>query len=73
MWFKQKLQELRGLPYEKRLKMLWLLVGLTAILVLAIWIITVRYRQNQKEPKDAGLGNQLQGIYDNLKNVKQPK
>jgi hypothetical protein len=57
-------------PYKTRIKLLWTFVGITIVLVLGIWIITLHYRsmpENQSKQKFAPLIDSFQKLKEIIK------
>ena len=68
----EQLRELQNKPYKTRLKILWLVVGITAILVIAIWIITLKYRAT-KPSQESSKFQPLIENFNKLKNIFESK
>lgn len=48
MWWSRKIHELQQKPYAERLRLLWKLVILAAMVVILVWIIGLRLRKQTR-------------------------
>lgn len=63
------LRQLQNKPYKTRLKILWMCVGIAAILILSIWIITLHYRQAPRADGTSRFQPMIDG-FNQLKKIK---
>lgn len=69
MWFSRKIAELQQKPYSVRLRILWAAVVLLGILVIAVWFISLKYRQaNPSGGRD--VFQNLRESFQKLKTIK---
>ena len=62
---KKGLEEIRKKPYETKIKILWVAVSIIAVIIIALWIVTVNFRskpENQSPPL-------FKNLQENFKNI----
>lgn len=70
MSLQNKIKNLQKKPYNTRIKILWTGVILTGIIIILIWLITIKFRSNENEQVNTGESNAgLDSIIENLKNA----
>lgn len=68
MSLQDKIKSLQNRPYESRLKFLWTAVAITAVAILLIWALTLRYRGRVNHPAGE---SKFQPLLENIKKLKQ--
>ncbi len=68
-WFSRKISELQQKPYTIKIKILWGTVAGMAIVLLIIWLVTLRYRNLET----ANTTSKFAPILENLKKLKANK
>ncbi len=64
-FLKDGLRQLQNKPYEERVRLLWKVVGGAALLVIAIWIMTIFFREGPAQ--SGGAEAEFKEIFQNIK------
>ena len=65
-WTKDSLKKLQNKPYRTKIKILWTAVGVVAIAVIILWVITINLRDRAQNP-NAPIINELRENLDKLR------
>jgi len=65
-WLAKQIQKLQNRPYAYRVKFLWAAVGVIGIIILVIWLLTLRYRNTTVNNSRSGFDE----IWTNVKKIK---
>ena len=71
-WLRRKITEIQSESYATRLKILRSTVIVIAVILIVVWILTLRHRGNQADPDPSAPGK-FQPIWENLKNIYEKK
>lgn len=66
----EHIKNLQHKPYAARVRALWIAVGIVAVIVLGLWLLTLKFRPS---PLNKGEGEAPRQIWDTLRQVKQLK
>lgn len=67
-WLFRKIQDLQAKTYAERVRFLRLVVIAAAIIILGVWIITIRFRGQETDSKRFG---EFQGLWENMKKLRE--
>lgn len=65
-----KIRKLQEKPYHIRVRLLWTALGVTAVILIALWLLTLRFRQSETVGRSETATRE---IWNTLKKVKDIK
>ncbi len=68
-WWRKKLTEVQNKPYKTRLRILRFTIIATAILIILIWFLTLKFRQPTSSTQSSKFAPLLEGL-KKLKDLK---
>ena len=67
----EQIKNLQTKPYRTRVKLLWLAVIVTLIVILMIWFVSLKFRQSSSsDSQPSKLGDLVHTIKDNFQKLK---
>lgn len=71
-WLPDKIRKLQAKPYEARLRLLRIFLIAVAVLLIAFWILTLKFQEGGNGENDSSIGKFME-IFGNFKKLKDIK
>ncbi|MDP3993400.1 MAG: hypothetical protein U1C57_01835 [Candidatus Doudnabacteria bacterium] len=65
-WLVRQIQKLQNRPYAYRVRFLWTAVAVVGMIILVVWLLTIRYRNPIANNSRSGFDE----IWTNIKKIK---